>query len=112
MRVESSTQGKLMELLVGTASWRIRIGTSSAGRARSRICAAKDAEEFYQKYYAPGNVTMAVVGDVKAADIRRLAEDISLHSQLARFLPPCRQWSRSRKERSALCSKPPVSRFC
>lgn len=74
MRVESSPQGKLMEVLAATAfmahPYRIFIGwASDIDHLR-----AKDAEAFYQKYYSPGNVTMAVVGDVKAADIKRLAE--------------------------------------
>ena len=87
MRVESSTQGKLMELLVGTAfmahPYRNFIGWAS----EIEHLRAKDADEFYKKYYAPGNVTMAVVGDVKAADIRRLAERY-FASIPARPLPP------------------------
>ena len=62
MRVESSTQGKLMELLMATSfmahPYRNLIGwASEIERLR-----AKEAEAFYQKYYAPGNLTMAVVG--------------------------------------------------
>ena len=72
MRVESSTQGKLMELLMATSfmahPYRNMIGWASEIEALR----AKDANEFYKKYYAPGNVTMAVVGDVKAADIETI----------------------------------------
>jgi predicted Zn-dependent peptidase len=74
MRVESSTQGKLIELLMATAfmahPYRNRIGWAS----EIESLRAKDAEAFYQKYYAPGNLTMAVVGDVKPAEIKRMAE--------------------------------------
>ncbi len=74
MRVESSTQGKLMELLTATSfmahPYRNLIGWAS----EIEQLRAKEAEAFYQKYYAPGNLTMAVVGDVKPAEIRRLAE--------------------------------------
>jgi predicted Zn-dependent peptidase len=74
MRVESSTQGKLMELLLATSfmahPYRNLIGWAS----EIEQLRAKEAEAFYQKYYAPGNITMAVVGDVKPAEIRRLAE--------------------------------------
>jgi predicted Zn-dependent peptidase len=74
MRVESSTQGKLMELLMATSfmahPYRNFIGWAS----EIEHLRAKDARAFYQKYYAPGNITMAVVGDVKPAEIRRLAE--------------------------------------
>lgn len=34
----------------------------------------KDAAAFYAKYYAPNNATMAIVGDVKPAEVIRLAE--------------------------------------
>jgi predicted Zn-dependent peptidase len=74
MRVESSTQGKLMELLMATSfmahPYRNFIGWAS----EIEHLRAKDARAFYEKYYAPGNITMAVVGDVKPAEIRRLAE--------------------------------------
>jgi predicted Zn-dependent peptidase len=74
MRVESSTQGKLMELLMATSfmahPYRNFIGWAS----EIEQLRAKEAEAFYQKHYAPGNITMAVVGDVKPAEIRRLAE--------------------------------------
>lgn len=33
-----------------------------------------DAEEFYAKFYVPNNATLAVVGDVKPAEVIRLAE--------------------------------------
>lgn len=87
MRVESSTQGKLMELLMATAfmahPYRNMIGWAS----EIESLRAKDADAFYQKYYAPGNITMAVVGDVKAADIKRMAEKY-FASIPARALPP------------------------
>ncbi|HYP08502.1 MAG TPA: insulinase family protein [Bryobacteraceae bacterium] len=87
MRVESSTQGKLLELLMATSfmahPYRNFIGWAS----EIESLRAKDADAFYQKYYAPGNVTMAVVGDVKPADIRRMAEKY-FGSIPARALPP------------------------
>ena len=39
--------------------------------AALRIPAAK---RFFDKYYTPGNMVMAIVGDVQAAEVRRLAE--------------------------------------
>lgn len=87
MRVESSTQGKLLELLMATSfmahPYRNFIGWAS----EIESLRAKEAEEFYQKYYAPGNVTMAVVGDIKPAEIRKLAERY-FGSIPARPLPP------------------------
>ncbi len=35
---------------------------------------AKDADKFFHKYYVPGNITIAIVGDVTAAEMKRLAE--------------------------------------
>ncbi|HYP14467.1 MAG TPA: pitrilysin family protein [Bryobacteraceae bacterium] len=74
MRVESSTQGKLMELLVGTAfmahPYRNLIGWAS----EIENLRAKDAEEFFQKYYGPSNITVAVVGDVNTAEVKKFAE--------------------------------------
>jgi predicted Zn-dependent peptidase len=87
MRVESSTQGKLIELLMATAfmahPYRNRIGWASEIEGLR----AKQAEAFYQKYYAPGNLTMAVVGAVKPAEIRRMAEKY-FATIPARPLPP------------------------
>jgi len=87
MRVESSTQGKLMELLMATAfmahPYRNMIGWASEIEALR----AKQADAFYQQYYAPGNITMAVVGNVKPADIKRMAEKY-FGTIPARALPP------------------------
>ncbi|HUS06232.1 MAG TPA: pitrilysin family protein [Bryobacteraceae bacterium] len=74
MRVESSVQGKLQELLLATAfmahPYRNLIGwASEIERLR-----AKQAEEFFRTYYVPGNVTISLVGDVNPAQIKRLAE--------------------------------------
>jgi predicted Zn-dependent peptidase len=35
---------------------------------------ASEAEKFFKKYYVPGNITVAIVGDVNPADMKRLAE--------------------------------------
>lgn len=87
MRVESSTQGKLMELLMATSfmahPYRNMIGWASEIEGLR----AKQADAFYQKYYAPGNLTMAVVGDVKPAEIKRMAEKY-FATIPARALPP------------------------
>jgi predicted Zn-dependent peptidase len=74
MRVESSTQGKLMEILMATAFMAHPYRTFIGWASEIENLRAKDADAFYQKYYAPGNITMAVVGDVSAAEIRKLAE--------------------------------------
>jgi predicted Zn-dependent peptidase len=73
MRVESSSQGRLIELMLATAfmahPYRNLIGWAS----EIESLRARDAEAFFRKYYVPGNVTVAVVGDVTPAEVKRLA---------------------------------------
>ncbi len=74
MRVESSPQGKLQEVLMATAflahPYRILVGwASDIDNLRAR-----DAAEFHRTYYVPSNITIAIAGDVEANEIRLLAE--------------------------------------
>ncbi|MEP6538234.1 MAG: pitrilysin family protein [Bryobacteraceae bacterium] len=74
MRVESDIQGKLQEILQGTAflahPYRNMIGWASEIEALR----AKDAEKFFKKYYTPVNVTIAIVGDADPATVKKFAE--------------------------------------
>jgi len=74
MRVESSPQGKLQEVLMATAflahPYRILVGWASD----IENLRAQDAAEFHRTYYVPGNITIAIAGDVDAAEVKRLAE--------------------------------------
>src|SRR3984957_5844000 len=76
MRVESDPQGKLMEQMLATAiaahPYRNMPGGWGSDIENLRV---KDAERFFNQYYVPGNITMAVVGDVNPARIRGLAEE-------------------------------------
>jgi predicted Zn-dependent peptidase len=76
MRVESDPQGKLMEMMLATAiaahPYRNMPGGWASDIENLRV---KDAEKFFAEYYVPGNITMAVVGDVNPARIRSLAEE-------------------------------------
>jgi predicted Zn-dependent peptidase len=76
MRVESDPQGKLMEQMLATAiaahPYRNMPGGWASDIENLRV---KDAEKFFNQYYVPGNITMAVVGDVNPARIRSLAEE-------------------------------------
>jgi len=76
MRVESDPQGKLMEQMLATAiaahPYRVMPGGWASDIENLRV---KDAEKFFNEYYVPGNITMAVVGDVVPARIRSLAEE-------------------------------------
>lgn len=75
MRVESSAQGKLLEDFLATAfeafPYRNPAGGWPSEVASLRIA---DAKAFYEKYYVPANITIAIVGDVNPADARRMAE--------------------------------------
>ena len=67
MRVESDPQGKLMEQMLATAiaahPYRVMPGGWASDIENLRV---KDAEKFFNEYYVPGNITMAVVGDVNS----------------------------------------------
>jgi predicted Zn-dependent peptidase len=75
MRVESDPQGKLMEQMLATAiaahPYRIMPGGWASDIENLRV---EDAEKFFNTYYVPANITMAVVGDVDPARIRALAD--------------------------------------
>ena len=76
MRVESDPQGKLMEQMLATAiaahPYRNMPGGWASDIENLRV---KDAEKFFGQYYVPGNITMAVVGDVDPARIKSLATE-------------------------------------
>ncbi len=74
MRIESDPVGRLQEMLLSTAfqtpGYRTLIGWGSD----IENLRAKDAAEFHSIYYVPGNITMAIVGDVDPAAMKQLAE--------------------------------------
>ncbi len=76
MRVESDPQGKLMEQMLATAiaahPYRVMPGGWASDIENLRV---KDAEKFFATYYVPGNLTIAIVGDVNPARIKSLAEE-------------------------------------
>ena len=75
MRVESNAQGKLMQSFLATAfeahPYRNPAGGWPSDVARLRVA---DARAFFDRYYVPANIVMAIVGDVKPAEVRRLAD--------------------------------------
>lgn len=74
MRVESSPQGKLVEMLLATAfaahPYRNMPGGWASDVEKFR---RPEAEKFYKAYYTPGNITIGIAGDVNPAEARRLA---------------------------------------
>lgn len=75
MRVESNPQGKLVEMFLATAfaahPYRQYPGGWSSDIENLRVT---DAERFYKTYYVPNNLTVAIVGDVNSAEMKRMAE--------------------------------------
>jgi predicted Zn-dependent peptidase len=76
MRVESDPQGKLLEGMLATAieahPYRNMPGGWASDIENLRV---KEAEKFFDTYYVPGNITIAIVGDVVPTRIRALAEE-------------------------------------
>ncbi len=74
MRVESSPQGKLQETMMATAFFAIPYRTLIGWPSDIENLRAKDADAFHRKYYVPGNITVAIAGDIDPAAARRFAE--------------------------------------
>ncbi|MGL5033128.1 MAG: M16 family metallopeptidase, partial [Microcystaceae cyanobacterium] len=75
MRTENSPIGQMVEAFLGEAFTvhpykRPVIGYDQDIRNLSR----QDVEKFFQTYYGPGNVTVAIAGNVDPAEVKRLAE--------------------------------------
>lgn len=75
MRTDSSPQGRLIEQFLATAFVAHPYGRPVVGWPSDlRAFSASDALAFYHKYYVPANITVAVVGDVKAATAMPIIE--------------------------------------
>ncbi len=75
MRVESNPEGKLAEMLLATAFAAHPYRQPTAGWASDvEHLRVADARAFFDRYYVPGNITIAIAGDVDPAAARRLAE--------------------------------------
>jgi predicted Zn-dependent peptidase len=88
MRVESNPEGKLMEMLLATAFAAHPYRQPTAGWASDlERLRAKEAREFFLRYYVPANISIGIAGDVDPREARRLADQY--FSPLpARPLPP------------------------
>ncbi len=68
MRTDSSPQGRLLEQFLASAYVAHPYGRPVVGWPSDLVAfSATDAKEFYHKYYVPANITVAVVGDLKAS---------------------------------------------
>lgn len=75
MRTDSSPQGRLLEEFVSVAFSAHPYRNPVIGWA-SDITATtiEDTRRFYEQYYVPSNITMAIAGDVDPQQMRELAE--------------------------------------
>jgi predicted Zn-dependent peptidase len=74
MRVESSPEGKLMELLLASAFLAHSYRQPTAGWASDiEHLRVRDARAFFDAHYVPANITIAIAGDIDPAQVKRLA---------------------------------------
>ncbi|MBV8842901.1 MAG: insulinase family protein [Bryobacterales bacterium] len=89
MSTESSPLGKLVEQLLATAFTAHPYKTSPIGWSSDiEQLRRTDAEAFYKRYYTPGNLTIAIAGDVNPAEAHRLAD--KYFARLPKGPPPPR----------------------
>lgn len=75
MRTESNPIGRLIEQFLVTAFTAHPYGQPVVGWPSDlRSFSATDAKAFYDKYYVPSNMTIAVVGDVEAEEVFPIVE--------------------------------------
>ena len=75
LRTESQPVGRLMEEFVAVAYKAHPYGEPTIGHMSDlETMTREEAQVFYNKYYSPGNLTIAIVGDVDPSQIRELAQ--------------------------------------
>jgi predicted Zn-dependent peptidase len=75
MRTDSSPTGRLIEQFLAAAFTAHSYGHPVVGWASDlRTFSATDAIAFYERYYIPANMVVAVVGDVRAPEVVGLVE--------------------------------------
>jgi predicted Zn-dependent peptidase len=86
--VESNPQAKLLVELLA-AAFKVHPYRNPSGGWPSDIQNLRRtrAQAFFERYYVPGNMTVAMVGDITAADAKRLAERY-FGPMAAKSMPP------------------------
>ncbi len=75
MRTDASPIGTLVEQFLGTAFIAHPYGLPGIGWASDiENITVEQFWEFYERYYSPANMTVAIVGDIQADEVIRLAE--------------------------------------
>ncbi|HCO94512.1 MAG TPA: peptidase M16 [Phycisphaerales bacterium] len=73
--VESRPVGRLLEEFMGIAYKAHPYGDEIVGHMSDlQTITRAEAEDFFRKYYAPSNLTIAIVGDVNPDHVRKLAQ--------------------------------------
>lgn len=75
MRIESNPQGKLMQMFLATAFAAHPYRRTGAGWPSDiQRLRTDEAWQFFDEYYVPANMVIAIVGDVNPVEAKRLAE--------------------------------------
>ena len=75
MGIESQPMGRLLEEFMAVAYKAHPYGDSVVGHMSDlETLTRAEAERFFKTYYGPGNLTIAIVGDVDPKQIKKLAE--------------------------------------
>ncbi|MGB7378204.1 MAG: pitrilysin family protein [Rivularia sp. (in: cyanobacteria)] len=75
MRVDNSPIGQMIEKFNDTAFQKHPYKRPVIGYDKDiRNLTTEDVQKFFDTYYVPSNLTVAVVGDVKPAEVKKLAE--------------------------------------
>lgn len=75
MRTESQPVGRLLEEFLAVAYTAHPYGRALVGwNSDITATTVEDAREFYNTYYVPSNITIAIAGDVDPEEVREMAE--------------------------------------
>jgi predicted Zn-dependent peptidase len=75
MRIDSNPIGRMVEQFLATAYVAHPYGRSGVGwESEISQVSATEAEAFHKEYYAPSNIVIAVVGDIKASQALPILE--------------------------------------
>lgn len=75
LRTDSSPQGRLIEEFLATAFKAHPYGNPVIGHMSDlQNLSREEADQFFDKYYNPSNLTIAIAGDVDPENVRALAE--------------------------------------
>jgi predicted Zn-dependent peptidase len=75
MRAESNPVGRMVEQFIAAAFTAHPYGQAGIGWPSDlESFSASEARDFFERYYVPANMTIAIVGDVKASEALAIAE--------------------------------------